>query len=54
MTNFGAMDLSSSAHSGAEVVSGWMVKADEQTLRRYLKISEKLPVIMLISDSSED
>ncbi len=53
MTNFGAMDLSSSAHSGAEEVSGWMVKADEQTLRRYLKLSEKLPVIMLISDSSE-
>ena len=53
MTNFGAMDLSSSAHSGAEVVSGWMVKADEQTLRHYLKLSEKLPVIMLISDSSE-
>lgn len=53
MTNFGAMDLSSSASSGAEIVSGWMVKADEQTLRRYLKLSEKLPVIMLISDSSE-
>ena len=53
MTNFGAMDLSSSASSGAEVVAGWMVRADESTLRRYLKLSEKLPVIMLISDSSE-
>ena len=53
MTNFGAMDLSAASSSGAEVVSGWIVRADEQTLRRYLKLSEKLPVIMLISDSSE-
>ncbi len=53
MTNFGAMDLSSTAGNGAEVVAGWLVRADEPTLRRYLKLSEKLPVIMLISDSTE-
>ncbi len=53
MTIFGAMDLSSTAGNGAEVVAGWLVRADEPTLRRYLKLSEKLPVIMLISDSTE-
>lgn len=53
MTNFGAMDLSAGNPGGAETVTGWLVQADEATLRRYLKLSEKLPVIMLISDSSE-
>lgn len=53
MTNFGAMDLSAASPSGSETVTGWLVMADEPTLRRYLKLSEKLPVIMLISDSSE-
>lgn len=54
MTNFGAMDLSASgANPAGETVTSWLVKADEPTLRRYLALSEKLPVIMLISDSSE-
>lgn len=58
MTNFGgAFDLSSlspkpSASSGDQV-SGWLVSADEATLRSYLSLSERVPVIMLVSDSSE-
>lgn len=61
MTNFaGAFDLSrlgqknqpaqQAATAGLE---GWLVKADEQVLRKYLQISEKTPVLMLISDQSE-
>lgn len=58
MTNFGgAFDLSSlspkpTASSG-DLVSGWLVPADEATLRSYLSLSERVPVIMLVSDSSE-
>ena len=58
MTNFsGAFDLSklqrntqpqagNSGHS--------LVKADEQTLREHLQLSEKTPVLMMISDASQD
>lgn len=58
MSNFGsAFDLSAlnkKPQAGAgDVVSGWMVFADENTLRSYLALSERVPVIMLVSDSSE-
>lgn len=58
MSNFGpAYDLSalSKKPSGAssDTVSAWLVKADETTLRRYLELSERVPVLMLVSDSSE-
>lgn len=58
MTNFGgAFDLSSlsqkPAASSADQVTGWLVPADEATLRSYLSLSERVPVIMLVSDSSE-
>lgn len=57
MTNFGAaFDLSSlqSKPSGGLTVSSWLVKADEATLRAYLKLSESAPVLMLIADASEE
>jgi putative thioredoxin len=58
MTNFGgAFDLSSlgqkPAASIVDKVSGWLVAADEPILRSYLSLSERVPVIMLVSDSSE-
>lgn len=58
MTNFGgAFDLSGLAKKptavSADVVAGWLVPADEATLRSYLSLSERVPVIMLVSDSSE-
>ncbi|MEY2694755.1 MAG: hypothetical protein RLZZ72_11, partial [Actinomycetota bacterium] len=34
-------------------VAGWLVPADEQVLRRYLQLSESVPVLMLIVDGSE-
>lgn len=48
------MDLSALG-GGAEklVVSNWLVLADQQTLRNYLTLSEKVPVLLLISDESE-
>jgi len=56
MNNFGgAMDLSSlGADADALTVSGWLVQADQQTLREYLSLSEKIPVLMFISDQSQD
>lgn len=59
MSNFGpAFDLSALTKKtenapGSDVVSGWLVAADEATLRNYLALSERVPVIMLVSDSSE-
>ena len=62
MTNFGAaFDLSrlgqknqpTQQGAAANAIDGWLVKADEQVLRRYLQISEKTPVLMLISDQTE-
>jgi len=59
MSNFGsAFDLSAlnkkpQAAAGGDMVSGWLVPADENTLRAYLALSERVPVIMLVSDSSE-
>ena len=58
MSNFGsAFDLSAlnkkPQAAGADVVAGWMVAADENTLRSYLSLSERVPVIMLVSDSSD-
>ncbi|SCX09684.1 tetratricopeptide repeat protein [Candidatus Aquiluna sp. UB-MaderosW2red] len=57
MTNFGAaFDLSalSAKPVGGLTVAGWLVRADEATLRSYLKLSESAPVLMLISDASEE
>lgn len=55
MKNFGgAMDLSSlGGDEGSVVVSAWLVPADQNTLRDYLTLSEKVPVLMLISDESQ-
>ena len=56
MKNFGgAMDLSSlGGDEDGLVVSAWLVSADQNTLREYLGLSEKVPVLMLISDESQD
>ncbi len=56
MKNFGgAMDLSSLGGDESEiVVAAWLVPADQNTLREYLALSEKVPVLMLISDDSQD
>lgn len=56
MKNFGgAMDLSSLGGSAeGPAVSAWLVKADQNTLREYLTLSEQVPVLMLISDESAD
>jgi len=56
MKNFGgAMDLSSlGGEESGVVVSSWLVSADQNTLREYLGLSEKVPVLMLISDESQE
>lgn len=57
MTNFsGAFDLSKLQQKNQTPATGGsgLVKADEQTLRQHLQLSEKTPVLMLISDSSEE
>jgi putative thioredoxin len=64
MTNFaGAFDLSRLAaknqpaagqKSPPGALSGWLVSADEQTLRQYIAISEKTPVLLLITDQSAE
>jgi putative thioredoxin len=56
MKNFGgAMDLSSlGGDESGVVVSSWLVSADQNTLREYLGLSEKVPVLMLISDESQE
>ncbi len=64
MTNFaGAFDLSRLAQKNqpaaaqkptAGGLAGWLVKADEQVLRQYIAISEKTPVLLLITDQSAE
>ncbi len=56
MKNFGgAMDLSSlGGDESGIVVAAWLVPDDQNTLREYLALSEKIPVLMLISDDSQD
>lgn len=57
MTSFGAaFDLSglSAKPAGGLTVLDWLVRADEATLRAYLKLSESAPVLMLIADASEE
>ncbi len=56
MKNFGgAIDLSSlGGDESGVVVSSWLVSADQNTLREYLGLSEKVPVLMLISDESQE
>lgn len=65
MTNFaGAFDLSRLAQKNQPVsttqqpaagaLTSWLVKADEQTLRQYISISEKTPVLLLIADQSQE
>lgn len=57
MSNFsGAFDLSkltNQPQAAGNTVAGWLVPADEQVLRRYLQLSESIPVLMLIVDGSE-
>ncbi len=57
MSNFGAMDLSGLANkdSGPQgaTITSWLAKGDEETLRRYLTLSESTPVLMLITDQSD-
>lgn len=55
MSNFGgAIDLSSLGGASEKlIISNWLVLADQQTLRSYLSLSEKVPVLLLISDESE-
>ena len=48
------MDLSSlGGVSENLLISSWLVQADQQTLRNYLSLSEKVPVLLFISDESE-
>ena len=64
MTNFaGAFDLSrlaqknqpAAANSQSEgALTSWLVKANEQVLRQYIAISEKTPVLMLVSDQTQE
>ena len=56
MTEFGnAFDLSKlSPQEEGNTISAWLVSGDEQTLRSYLKLSEQVPVLMLISDDSAE
>ena len=57
MSNFsGAFDLSKLTNqpkAAGNAVTGWLVPADEPVLRRYLQLSESVPVLMLIVDGSE-
>ncbi|MDG2497662.1 MAG: tetratricopeptide repeat protein [Aquiluna sp.] len=57
MSNFGAMDLSGLANKETQpegaAISSWLVRGDEDTLRRYLTLSESTPVLMLITDQSD-
>ncbi len=48
------MDLSSLGGAGEKLtISNWLVLADQQTLRSYLSLSEKVPVLLFISDDSD-
>ncbi|MFM1950490.1 MAG: hypothetical protein RL418_177 [Actinomycetota bacterium] len=59
MTNFsGAFDLSNLNQQKPSIqgnqVADWIVKADEQVLRRYLELSESVAVLMLITDGTAE
>lgn len=56
MTNFGgAFDLSAlKKDESADTISELLPTADEALLRRYLELSERVPVLILISDSGEE
>lgn len=45
------LDLSSRKEPSGNTVTGWLVQADETVLRSYLKLSETVPVLMLISQT---
>ena len=55
MTNFGgAFDLSSlNKEPGGDQVADWLVTADQNVLRSYIELSERVPVLLFISDQSE-
>lgn len=45
------LDLSNRDKPTGATVSGWLVQASESVLRDYLKLSESVPVLMLISQT---
>lgn len=45
------LDLSNRQEPTGNTVTGWLVLADETVLRNYLKLSETVPVLMLISQA---
>lgn len=45
------IDLSSRSGKSENAIAGWLVPADEATLRNYLKLSERVPVLLLIAES---
>lgn len=51
MSNFGAFDLSNLNQKpmAGNQVTGFLVKADEAILRKYLKLSETMPVLVLVT-----
>jgi len=56
MTDFGgAFDLSSlNKEPGGDQVVDWLVTADQNALRNYVELSERVPVLLFISDNSAD
>lgn len=54
MSNFQPpIDLSKRAPSTEIELAAWLVSADENTLREYVKISESVPVLMLITQRDD-
>lgn len=55
MTNFGgAFDLSSlKKEEAGDLVSAWLVSADQNLLRQYVELSERVPVLIFISDQTQ-
>lgn len=54
MTNFGgAVDLSGRS-GGSDRVSDWLVPGDQNLLRSYLELSERVPVLILITDDGPE
>lgn len=51
MSNFGAFDLSNlnQKPKTGNQVAGFLVKGDEALLRHYLKLSESMPVLLLVT-----
>lgn len=45
------IDLSRLPGKSENTIGGWLVPADESTLRNYLKLSESVPVLLLIGES---